>query len=154
MSRHWSKRCWLVAAAITATAVNTPALAGDAQDSDALSNRLSHYIVQSMPPDIPVSGHVPPIKLTDQQRGQIRSALAAKNTEVSLELKANKSASSFQPQIGATIPTPLKPQAFPSALIADVPATRPYTYLKFKGQVLIVEPMSRKIVDLFPEASG
>ena len=154
MSRHHSKRFGLTVAAIIATAVNAPALAGDAQNSDALSNRLSHYIVQSMPPDIPVSGNPAPIKLTDEQRAQIGSVLATKDTEVSLALKANKSASSFQPQIGATIPPSLKPQAFPSDLTAEVPATQPYTYLKFKGQVLIVEPMSRKIVDLFPEASG
>jgi hypothetical protein len=33
-----------------------------------------------------------------------------------------------------------------------VPALKRYTYLKFKRQVLIVDPMSRKIVDMFPEA--
>ena len=26
-----------------------------------------------------------------------------------------------------------------------------FTYFKFKGQVLIVNPMTRKIVDIFPE---
>jgi hypothetical protein len=33
-----------------------------------------------------------------------------------------------------------------------MPERRHYTYLKFKNQVLIVDPMSGKIVDMFPEA--
>jgi len=32
------------------------------------------------------------------------------------------------------------------------PALKQYTYLKFKGQVLIINPMTGKIVDIFPEA--
>jgi hypothetical protein len=35
-----------------------------------------------------------------------------------------------------------------------MPALKRYAYLKFKQQVLIIDPMSRKIVDMFPEASG
>jgi hypothetical protein len=33
-----------------------------------------------------------------------------------------------------------------------MPALKRYTYLKLKGQVLIINPMSGKIVDMFPEA--
>jgi hypothetical protein len=32
-----------------------------------------------------------------------------------------------------------------------MPALKRYTYLKFKGQVLIVNPMSGQIADMFPE---
>jgi uncharacterized protein (DUF1684 family) len=82
MSRHQSKRRWLIAAAIICEAANTPALADDAAKRDELSNALSHYIVQSVPPGVPVSGTPAPIKLTDDQRAQIRSVLATRDTEV------------------------------------------------------------------------
>jgi hypothetical protein len=39
-------------------------------------------------------------------------------------------------------------------VLAEMPVLKRYTYLKFKQQLLIVDPMSRKIVDMFPEASG
>jgi hypothetical protein len=32
-----------------------------------------------------------------------------------------------------------------------MPEMKRYTYLKFKSQVLIVDPMTHKIVDIFPE---
>jgi hypothetical protein len=36
-------------------------------------------------------------------------------------------------------------------VLADMPALKNYSYLKFKQQVLIIDPMSRKIIDMFPE---
>ena len=152
MSRYQLKRQWLIAAAIIAMAANTPALADDAAKRDELSKTLSHYIVQSVPPGVPVSGNPAPIRLTDDQRAQIRTVLATRDTEVSFDV--DKAAGSFQPQTGATIPPSIEPEAFPQDLSAQVPAMQPYVYLKLKGQVLIVDPMSRKIVDLFPEASS
>jgi hypothetical protein len=152
MSKHQWKRRWLIAAAIIAAAANTPALADDAAKRDELSSALSHYILQSVPPGIPVSHNPASIKLTDEQRAQIRHVLATRDTEVSFDV--DKAASSFQPQTGATIPPSIEPEAFPQDLTAQVPAMQPYVYLKLKGQVLIVDPMSRKIVDLFPEASS
>ena len=35
-----------------------------------------------------------------------------------------------------------------------MPLLKRYTYLKFKHLVLIVNPMTRKVVDMFPEAAG
>jgi len=58
------------------------------------------------------------------------------------------------PSVGAKIPAGLHPHTLPPPLLADMPVLKRYTYLKFKQQVLIIDPMSRKIVDMFPEASG
>ncbi len=55
-------------------------------------------------------------------------------------LKTNKSAQSLAPAVGAAIPGMLKAHALPP----------PLTY-EFKGQVLIINPMTRKIVDMFAE---
>jgi hypothetical protein len=68
--------------------------------------------------------------------------LSGKNTEVSFLLKTTKP---------AKIPSGLKAHALPPPLIYEMPVLKRYTYLKFKGQVLIVNPMSSQIADMFPE---
>jgi hypothetical protein len=55
----------------------------------------------------------------------------------------NLAAESFEPTIGAKIPSGLKAHALPPPLIYEMPALKRYTYLKFKGQVLIVNPNER-----------
>jgi Spy/CpxP family protein refolding chaperone len=92
-------------------------------------------VVQSIPPPVSQNPQLPKLNLTDAQRAKIKQVLQTKDTEVDFQLKSNKSAQSFQPAVGAAVP----------------PALKRYTYLKFKGQVLIVNPMNRKIVDMFAE---
>jgi hypothetical protein len=104
-----------------------------------------------VPPAVSQKVQLPQLDLTDQQRAKIKQVLRSKNTEVSFELKTNKPAQSFDPTVGATVPAALKPHALPPPLIYEMPALKRYTYLKFKGQVLIVNPMTRKIVDMFGE---
>jgi hypothetical protein len=73
-----------------------------------------------------------------------------RHTAVSLEIKENEKAKSFDPQLGATIPPSLKEEAFPQPLTSEIPLAKRDTYLKFKGQVLIIDPMIHKIADMFP----
>jgi hypothetical protein len=40
----------------------------------------------------------------------------------------------------------------PQPLVDEMQPLRRYAYVKFKHQVLIVNPMTRKIVDMFPES--
>src|SRR5262249_49878495 len=54
------------------------------------------------------------------------------------------------PSVGATVPSNLKTYALPPPLIYEMPKLERYTHLKLKGQVLIVNPMTSKIVDMFP----
>jgi hypothetical protein len=49
-------------------------------------------------------------------------------------------------------PSDLKLHPLPQPLIYEMLPLKRYTYLKFKHQVLIVNPMTRKIVDMFPES--
>ena len=60
----------------------------------------------------------------------------------------------FEPKVGETIPKGLEGEAFTQPLISEIPETKRFTYLKFKDQVLIVDPVNRKIVDMFPETKG
>jgi len=122
-----------------------------AQAADEKAQALGKVIIQSVPPGVPVSGSVPPLHLSDAQRVRIAHVLATQNTEVDLNLKSHKSAVSFDPKVDEKVPKALKAQAFPGPLITEIPPIREYTYLKFKDQVLIVNPLTGKIVDMFPE---
>ena len=95
---------------------------------------------------------LPPLKLSDAQRDQIRQALAGEHTEVTFQLKSTKSKKDFEPSIGAKVPNGIHLNALPSPLINRIPVLKQYTYLKLKHQVLIVNGLTREIVDQFPEA--
>jgi hypothetical protein len=114
----------------------------------------SGAVEQTIPPPVSQDVKPPPLRLSDDQRAKIRQALKGENTEVQFSLKSNKPSQGFAPSVGATIPAGLHPHTLPPPLLAEMPALERYAYLKFKQQVLIVDPMSRKIVDVFPEASG
>jgi len=119
-----------------------------------LAAAQSGAVEQTKPPAVSQKPKLPPLKLTDAQRGKISAALRDVNSEVDFKLKSNKPAEAFTPTPGATIPKGLHPHALPRPLIYELPVLRDYTYLKFKHQVLIIDAMSRKIVDMFPEASS
>jgi hypothetical protein len=111
-------------------------------------------VEQMVPPPVAQNPKPPPLQLSDDQRAKIRQAVSGENTEVQFSLKSNKPAQAFAPSVGAKIPAGLHPHTLPPPLLTEMPALKRYTYLKFKQQVLIVDPMSRKIVDMFAEASG
>ena len=141
-------RCLLTRASIAgilALAVSVPAVAAGPNNG---------AVEQTIPPPVAQNPKPPPLKLSDDQRAKIRQAVSGENTEVQFSLKSNKPSEKFEPSVGAKIPAGLKPHTLPPPVLADMPALKTYTYLKFKQQVLIIDPMSRKIVDMFPEASG
>jgi hypothetical protein len=115
------------------------------------SNPQPGDVIQSVPPPVSQKPKLPPLNLTDDQRAKIKQILSTKNTEVTFQLKATKPAQNFDPAVGAKIPTGLKAHSLPPPLIYEMPVLKHYTYLKFKGQVLIVNPMTGKIVDMFSE---
>jgi hypothetical protein len=119
-----------------------------------LSTSQRGDVIQSVPPTVSQNPQLLQLNLTDNQRAKIKKVLSTKNTEVSFGLKTSNPAQSFDPAVGAKIPAALKPHALPPPLIYEIPTLKRYSYLKFKGKVLLVNPMTRKIVDMFPEASG
>jgi hypothetical protein len=129
-------------AGVLALAISVPAVAADPN---------SGAVEQTVPPPVTQGQKPPPLKLSDDQRAKIRQMVSGENTEVQFSLKSNKPAEGFAPSVGAKIPAGLKPHALPPPLLAEMPTLKRYTYLKFKQQVLIIDPMSRKIVDMFPE---
>ncbi len=96
----------------------------------------------------------PPLNLSDAQREDVRHAVDLHGISVSFALPQTKSAQNFSPSVGGKIPNGLKPHALPRPLIYRIPVLRSYEYLKFKDQVLIIDPMKRTIVDMFPLQAG
>jgi len=120
----------------------------------AAQNSSSHPgdVIQTIPPPVSQKVTPPPLNLTDDQRAKIKQVVATHHTQVTFALKTTQSARGFNPAVGEKLPPSLKTYALPPPLIYQMPKLKRYTYLKLKGQVLIVDPMSGKIVDMFPQA--
>jgi hypothetical protein len=109
-------------------------------------------VPQSVPPAVSQNPSLPPLQLSPAQRAKIQQAVSAEDTEVSFALKPAKSAQNFQPSVGAKVPGAVKLHPLPRPLVNEMQPLKRYTYVKFKHQVLLVNPMTRKIVDMFPES--
>jgi hypothetical protein len=100
---------------------------------------------------VPQNPSLPKLYLTNVHREQIRKAVPTEHNEVEFRLKATKAAKDFTPAVGATLPKGVKPQGLPMRVLSQIPELRDYMYLKLKDQVLIVNGMTNKVVDTFPE---
>ena len=94
------------------------------------------------------------LHLTDAQRQKIRAVVADDKTDVTFKDDATKADKDFTPSLGATIPAKLPMQAMPPTLAAELPMLADFSYIKMKGQILIVNPMSKKILDMFAVTQG
>jgi hypothetical protein len=100
---------------------------------------------------VPQTPSLPKLTLTNVQREQIRKAVLTEHNEVEFRLKSTKAAKDFTPSVGAKIPKGVKAQSLPPVVLSQMPQLRDYMYVKLKNQVLIVNGMTNKIVDMFPE---
>lgn len=94
---------------------------------------------------------LPKLNLTDVEREQIRKGVARENTEVEFNLKATKAAKNFIPAVGDKLPKGVKGHSLPPTVLRQLPQLSDYKYVKMKGEVLIVNAMTKMIVDLVPE---
>ena len=94
------------------------------------------------------------LHLTDAQRQKIRAAVADDKTDITFKDDATKANKDFTPSLGGTIPAQFPMQVMPPSLAKDLPILGNFGYIKMKGQVLIVNPISKKIVDVFPVTGG
>lgn len=118
----------------------------------AKTGQPGDVVLSAGPTAVTQKSSPPPLSLSDEQRTKIKQVLSTKDSEVSFLLKDTKPAKSVDPRIGEKLPSGLKAHALPPPLIYEIPVLKRYSYLKFKQQVLIVNPMTHKIVDMFPES--
>jgi hypothetical protein len=81
------------------------------------------------------------LKLTSSQEHTIWQSVSKSNTS----MNAPKG---FTPTIGAAVPSTVSLKALPSDIVKQVPAVQPYEYAMFNNEVLIVNPMDKKVVDI------
>lgn len=85
----------------------------------------------------------PRLELSGTHRQHVLQAVNAQATD-------DKPVPGFQPTMGATVPTqkklPLHP--LPRPLVNQIPVLKQYYYAKLPKNVLIVDPMTRKVVDV------
>jgi hypothetical protein len=121
---------------------------GPLMQSPATSARAQQATIAN---PTPIHPSVPQLHLSDEQRAQIRAAVSHENSDVSFEFKASKGAKSFVPELGSRLPKGVTPHPLPRPLIYQLPVLREYKYVKFKDDILIVNPITKEIVDLFPQ---
>jgi hypothetical protein len=134
----------LLLAASALAPVLTPTLAPAADSARGAVEQSGGNTVTQNP-------SLPQLHLTDAQREQIRQTLLTKHTEVEFRLKTTKPAKDFNPKIGAKLPKGVKPDGLPSGLTQQIPQLADYGYVKMKDQILLVNAMTGKIVDITPE---
>ena|SRR5690348_9881109 len=100
---------------------------------------------------VPQKPSLAKLDLTNVQREQIRKGVLGQNTEVEFKLKSTQSAKDFTPQVGAKLPKGVTGHSLPAAVLSQLPQLRNYKYVTMKDQVLIVNAMTKEIVDVFPE---
>jgi hypothetical protein len=81
------------------------------------------------------------LKLTSTQEHTIWQSVSKGSTS----MNAPKG---FTPTIGAAVPSTVSLKALPSDIVKQVPAVQPYEYAMFNNEVLIVNPMDKKVVDI------
>jgi hypothetical protein len=100
---------------------------------------------------VPQNPSLRKLNLTNMQREQIRKIVLTEHNDVQFRLKTTKPAKDFTPAVGATLPKGVKAQSIPVPVLSQIPELRDYMYVKMKDRVLIVNGMTNKIVDMFPE---
>jgi hypothetical protein len=138
----------LCAALLLATSVLSPALSpalGQAADKTRGAVEQSGGNIVTQNPSLPQ------LHLSAAQRERIRQTLLTKHTEVEFRLKTTKPAKDFNPKIGAKLPNGVKPDGLPSELTQQIPQLADHGYAKMKDQILLVDAMTGKIVDIIPE---
>jgi hypothetical protein len=127
-----------IAAATAGCMVMAVSVAATAQGTGTAANPVPDH------PSVP-----PPLQLTDPQRAQIRAALDLEHSDVGFDTA--KSAASAKPAVGEKLPKGVTPHPLPQVLIHALPVLREYKYVKFRDQILIVNPVTNDIIEMFPQ---
>lgn len=85
----------------------------------------------------------PALKVDDRLRNEIQQALVEQHTQ-------QKTPPDFKPQIGQPLSMHMKVDVFPPALVQREPLLKQYGYAKTAKDILLIDPMNRKIIAQLP----
>jgi Protein of unknown function (DUF1236) len=111
-------------------------------DPDRVHPGLSHSAqpTQDLPGD---KAHPALSQFSMQDRSEIYRAVAG--------AQQNRPVAGQQIEVGAPVPDSVRVQPFPDSLTNRLPAAKAFNYALWNGQVLLVEPGSKKIADVIRE---
>ena len=140
----------LASAALLLIGVGMAAAASQANNQHPAAVMQSKTTGSATP--VPQNVKPPPLNLTDQDRQKIRDAVVQHHDQIKLGKKATPEEKDFKPAVGAKVPSGIanKDDALPQELVREIPVLKEYTYLLYNDQIMIVNPISKKVVDLFP----
>ncbi len=87
------------------------------------------------------AGRVPQLELTDAQKHTIYISVTNQNIR-------NAAPPDFQPAVGATVPQSVELEDMPRSIVELAPAAKGFQIARIINQVVIVEPQSRRIVEV------
>jgi hypothetical protein len=85
-----------------------------------------------------------PLTLTSAQRHDLWQGLSKQAAKESAP-------AGFAAKVGDTLPSSIKLQSLPTTLSSQIPAVESYNYALLQGELLIVDPSSKKIVDIITQ---
>ena len=83
-------------------------------------------------------------RLSETQRSAIADAVRRDN-------KAVEPSVSFVASVGAPVPPVIELYILPDAILAEVPAAKRVKYTVVKNQLLLVDPVTMRVVDIIPQ---
>ncbi len=84
---------------------------------------------------------LPHLKLTDAQRQTIYLSVVNQNFR-------NEAPPNFQPRVGAVVPAGIRLEPIPKTILELIPQTEAFQLARIVNQVVIVEPQSRRVVEV------
>lgn len=110
----------------------------------AQDSKMPAQNVQTLDPiELSIHANKPPVTLDAERRRAIQNAMVTIHTQ-------QKTPPGFKPQEGAGLPARMKVDAFPSPLNRQQPQLQQYGYAKTRDDIVVVDPMNRKIVAVVP----
>jgi hypothetical protein len=82
------------------------------------------------------------LELTPEQRQLIVTSVSSKTSQ------STAAPPTFHPNVGATVPTSVEVAPMPDTLTQVVPRLKGYEFAMVGGQVLIIDPKSKQIIEV------
>ena len=91
----------------------------------------------------PASAATPPgLELTPEQRQLIMTSVSSRTSQ------STAAPDTFHPAVGATVPPSVETSPLPDTLAQVMPRLKGYEFAMVSGQVLIIDPTSKQVVEL------
>ena len=114
-------------------------------------------------PDAPRDTETVPAKFSEKNAADdklittaytLKALTAEQRRAIFQALKDQPAGSAFNADIGAKLPPAIELRALPAELTTQVPQTKDYQYAVADNRVLLVAPINRVVVGVFPDAKA